>query len=259
MIDPVAFELGTLDIRWYGIIISIALLLGTILSIGEAKKQGIEEDFMLDLYIRMIPAAIIGARLYYVIFSWEYYKDNLLMIFSTRSGGIAIHGAVLGGLLISLIFIKRHQISFWKLADIIAPYLILGQAIGRWGNFMNQEAHGGLVSKEFISKFPDFIENQMYINGNYYHPTFLYESIWNSLVFIVLIVLRRKPYIIKGDIFSLYIISYSIGRFFIEGMRTDSLMLGTVRIAQLMSVLLIGLGAFLIYKRHTGENNKFSE
>lgn len=255
MIDSVAFELGTLDIRWYGIIISVALLLGTTLSIREAKKQGIEEDFMLDLYIRVIPAAIIGARLYYVIFSWEFYKNNLLMIFSTRSGGIAIHGAVLGGLIVAIIFIKGHKASFWKLADVIAPYLILGQAIGRWGNFINQEAHGGIVSKEFISIFPDFIEKQMYIGGNYYHPTFLYESIWNLLVFIALIVLRRKPYIIKGDIFSLYIISYSIARFFIEGMRTDSLMLGPIRIAQLVSVLLIGLGFFLIYKRHTSKNN----
>ncbi len=251
MIDPVAFEIGTLDIRWYGIIISFALLLGTTLSIQEAKKQGIEEDFMLDLYIRIIPAAIIGARLYYVIFSWEYYKDNLFMIFSTRSGGIAIHGAVLGGFIMALIFIKKHNASFWKLADIIAPYLILGQAIGRWGNFINQEAHGGIVSKKFISIFPDFIEKQMYIHGNYYHPTFLYESIWNLLVFISLIVLRRKPYIIKGDIFSLYIISYSMARFFIEGMRTDSLMLGPIRIAQLVSVLLISIGVYLIYKRHT--------
>jgi len=255
MIDPIAFKLGTLDIRWYGIIISFALLLGTTLSIREANKQGIEEDFMLDLYIRVIPAAIIGARLYYVIFAWNYYRDNLLMIFYTRSGGIAIHGAVLGGLIVALFFIKKHKASFWKLADIIAPYLILGQAIGRWGNFINQEAHGGRVSKEFISIFPDFIEKQMYINGNYYHPTFLYESIWNLLVFIALIILRRKPYIIKGDIFSFYIISYSIARFFIEGMRTDSLMLGHIRIAQLMSVLLIALGAFLIYKRHTGVNN----
>lgn len=255
MIDPVAFALGTLDIRWYGIIISFALLLGTTLSIREAKKQDIEEDFMLDLYIRVIPAAIIGARLYYVIFTWEYYKDNLLMIFSTRSGGIAIHGAVLGGLLVAIIFIKKHKVSFWKLADIIAPYLILGQAIGRWGNFINQEAHGGIVSKKFISIFPDFIEKQMYMNGNYYHPTFLYESIWNTLVFIVLIVLRRKPYIKKGDIFSLYIISYSIARVFIEGMRTDSLMLGSIRIAQLISILLIVIGVFLIYKRHSRENN----
>ncbi len=255
MIDPVAFALGPLDIRWYGIIISFALLLGTTLSIREAKKQDIEEDFMLDLYIRVIPAAIIGARLYYVIFTWEYYKDNLLMIFSTRSGGIAIHGAVLGGLLVAIIFIKKHKVSFWKLADIIAPYLILGQAIGRWGNFINQEAHGGIVSKKFISIFPDFIEKQMYMNGNYYHPTFLYESIWNTLVFIVLIVLRRKPYIKKGDIFSLYIISYSIARVFIEGMRTDSLMLGSIRIAQLISILLIVIGVFLIYKRHSRENN----
>lgn len=252
MIDMVAFKLGSLEIRWYSIIISLALLLGTILSIREAKKQSIEEDFMLDLYIRIIPAAIIGARFYYVIFNWEYYKDNLLMIFATRSGGIAIHGAVLGGVLAAYIFIRKRKHSFWKLADIIAPYLILGQAIGRWGNFINQEAHGGIVSKEFISFFPDFIERQMYINGKYYHPTFLYESIWDFFVFVVLIFIRRKPYTIKGDIFSIYIIFYSVGRFFIEGMRTDSLMFASIRVAQLVSILLIIIGISSIYLRHKG-------
>lgn len=256
MIDPVAFEVGQLDIRWYGIIISFSLLLGTLLALREAKKQGIDEDFMLDLYIRVIPAAIIGARLYYIIFTWEYYQDNLLMIFSTRSGGLAIHGAVLGGLLVAYLYCKKHSISFWKLLDISAPYLILGQAIGRWGNFINQEAHGGLVSEKFISIFPEFIEKQMYINGNYYHPTFLYESLWNLLIFMVLIVLRRKPYIIKGDIFALYIIGYSIGRFFIEGMRTDSLMLGPIRVAQLISILFILTGAVIIYLRHRKKENE---
>lgn len=250
MIDPVAFTIGSLDIRWYGIIISFALLLGTVLSIREAKRQGIDEDFMLDLYIRVIPAAIIGARLYYIIFSWEYYLDNLLMIFSTRSGGLAIHGGVLGGLLLAYLYSKKHKVSFWKLLDISAPYLILGQAIGRWGNFINQEAHGGVVSKEFISIFPEFIEKQMYINGNYYHPTFLYESLWNLFVFFLLLLLRRKKYIIKGDIFALYIIGYSIGRFYIEGLRTDSLMMGSFRVAQIISILFVVTGSFIIYLRH---------
>ncbi|MFW6287275.1 MAG: prolipoprotein diacylglyceryl transferase [bacterium] len=248
--DPVAFTIGSLDIRWYGIIISFALLLGTVLSIREAKRQGIDEDFMLDLYIRVIPAAIIGARLYYIIFSWEYYLDNLLMIFSTRSGGLAIHGGVLGGLLLAYLYSKKHKVSFWKLLDISAPYLILGQAIGRWGNFINQEAHGGVVSKEFISIFPEFIEKQMYINGNYYHPTFLYESLWNLFVFFLLLLLRRKKYIIKGDIFALYIIGYSIGRFYIEGLRTDSLMMGSFRVAQIISILFVVTGSFIIYLRH---------
>lgn len=250
MIDPVAFKLGSLDIRWYGIIISAALLLGTVLSIREAKKQGISEDFMLDLYIRVIPVAIIGARLYYVFFSWKYIRDNPNMIFAFRSGGLAIHGAVIGGLIVAYYFIKKHNKSVLQLLDITAPYLILGQAIGRWGNFINQEAHGGVVSKEFISIFPEFIKKQMFINGQYYHPTFFYESLWNFLVFSFLLYVRKKSYLIKGDLFFFYIITYSIGRFFIEGMRTDSLMLGTIRIAQLVSIVLIIIGILVIYIRH---------
>ncbi|MGB4177012.1 MAG: prolipoprotein diacylglyceryl transferase, partial [Halanaerobiales bacterium] len=148
MIEPVAFKLGTLEVRWYGVIIGTAIFLGTILSIREAKRRGIEEDFMLDLFIRVIPAAIIGGRLYFVIFSWDYYKDNLLQILAFRSGGMAIHGAILGGIIAGYIFAKRRKQPLWQLLDIVAPYLVLGQAIGRWGNFFNQEAHGGVVSKE---------------------------------------------------------------------------------------------------------------
>lgn len=250
MIDPVAFNLGSLEIRWYAIIISTTVLLGTILSIREARKQGIEEDFMLDLYIRVIPIAIIGARLYYVIFSWDYYKNNLFEILAFRSGGLAIHGGIIGGLLVAYYFIKKSGRSFVQLIDIAAPYLVLGQAIGRWGNFINQEAHGGIVSKEFISIFPEFIEKQMYINGNYYHPTFLYESLWNFLIFTILIFIKRKDFLKNGDLFLIYMITYSLGRFFIEGMRTDSLMIGSIRVAQLVSILLIISGSFIIYYRH---------
>lgn len=250
MFDPVAFRLGPLAVRWYGIVIGAALALGTFLSLREARRQGVEEDFMLDLYLRVIPAAIIGGRLYYVIFTWDYYRNNLLQIFAIRSGGMAIHGAILGGLLVGYIFAKRRKQSLWQLLDIVAPYLILGQAIGRWGNFFNQEAHGGVVSEEFISIFPGFIKKQMNINGQYYHPAFLYESIWDFLVFLLLISIRRKPFLHKGDLFLLYIIFYSIGRFFIEGIRTDSLMLGPVRVAQLLSILLIIGGLIILYGRH---------
>jgi len=254
MIDPVAFSIGSLEIRWYGVIISTALFLGTMLSIKEAKKQGIEEDFMYDLFIRVIPAAIIGARLYYVLFSWAYFKNNLMEILAFRSGGLAIHGGIIGGLVVAFYFIRKREQSFVQLADITAPYIILGQAIGRWGNFINQEAHGGIVSREFISVFPDFIEKQMYIHGNYYHPTFLYESLLNFLVFLILISIRRKKFLKDGDLFLLYLIGYSLGRFVIEGMRTDSLMLGSFRIAQIVSLLLIISGVFIIYQRHKKRN-----
>ncbi|MFW5992245.1 MAG: prolipoprotein diacylglyceryl transferase, partial [Halanaerobiaceae bacterium] len=141
MIDPVAFYLGSIAIRWYGIIISSALLIGTLLSIREAGRHGIDEEKILDLFIIMVPAAVIGARLYYVIFNINYYLANPGRILSFRSGGMAIHGAVLAGILTIIYFTGKHKISFWRLADIISPYLILGQAIGRWGNFINQEAH----------------------------------------------------------------------------------------------------------------------
>ncbi|NLM96522.1 MAG: prolipoprotein diacylglyceryl transferase [Halanaerobiaceae bacterium] len=250
MIDPVAFRIGPLEIRWYAVIISTAFFLGAVFSIRDAKKMGIEEDFMLDLFIRVIPAAIIGARLYYVLFSWDHYKDNLLEILAFRSGGLAIHGGIIGGLLAAYCFIRKSEKSFARLADIIAPYIILGQAMGRWGNFINQEAYGGVVSKEFISKFPDFIEKQMYINGNYHHPAFLYESLWNFLIFIVLISLKQKKFLKEGDLFLIYLIGYSLGRFVIEGMRTDSLMLGSFRIAQIVSLILIAGCTVLIWQRH---------
>lgn len=250
MFDPVAFRLGLLEVRWYGIIIGTAVILGTILSIREANRQGIDEEFMIDLYLWVVPAAIIGARLYFVIFTWDYYKNNLLKIFAFRSGGLAIHGAILGGLLAAYIFVKKRKESLWRILDIVAPYLVLGQAIGRWGNFFNREAHGGVVSKEFISIFPGFIQKQMYINGQYYHPAFLYESIWDFLIFLFLISIRRKTFLQKGDLFVFYIVGYSIGRFFIEGIRTDSLMLGSVRVAQVLSILLIFTGLIILYLRH---------
>lgn len=251
MINPVAFQLGSIAVRWYGIIMSIAVLLGIFLTLREAKRKGLDTEFFLDYFIYGIPAAVIGARLYYVIFQWELYQDNLLRIFDTRAGGLAIHGAIAGGLLALIIMTRIRDKSFWKVVDTLIPPLILGQAIGRWGNFINQEAHGGPVSEKYISYFPELIEKQMYIGGRYYHPTFLYESVWNLFVFSVLIYLRRKEeYIQNGDIFFGYLIGYSTGRFFIEGMRTDSLMIGPLKLAQLVSICLILIGILAIYIRH---------
>ncbi|MFW5981922.1 MAG: prolipoprotein diacylglyceryl transferase [Halanaerobiaceae bacterium] len=256
MIDPVAFEIGSISIRWYGIIIACAFLLSTLLIIREAKKQGIEEDFILDLFIIMLPIAIIAARLYFVIFQWSYYSQNPAEILAIRSGGLAIHGGIIGGVIVLFLFSKKRKVSFLRITDLLVPYLALGQAIGRWGNFINREAFGGVVSEKFISHFPGFIQEQMYIRGNYYHPAFLYESIWNFIVFLSLIFLRRKEYIKRGDIFLLYIIGYSIGRFFIEGIRTDSLMLGPLRVAQIVSIIGIIIASFVFYKRHAGSETK---
>ncbi|MFW5976309.1 MAG: prolipoprotein diacylglyceryl transferase [Bacillota bacterium] len=253
--DPIAFEIGFVKIRWYGLLIGTAIIIGLYLTIRESKKQGIDPDFFLDFFIYGIPVAIIGARLYYVIFRWEYYKSNLFRILAFREGGLAIHGAIIGGIVVLGYFVKKRKINFWKAVDILTPPLVLGQAIGRWGNFFNQEAFGGIVSHEFIGNFPEFIQKQMFINGAYRHPTFLYESILDFTIFIFLVWFRRKN-IKNGDVFLIYIIFYSAGRFFIENMRTDSLMLGQLQIARLISILMMIAGLFLWYWRHRkGKNN----
>jgi len=191
-----------------------------------------------------------------VIFEWSFYKNNLNLIFNIRQGGLAIHGAIIGGLVVLLILVKKYEVDFWKIVDILAPSLILGQAIGRWGNFINQEAYGGVVSLNFINKFPDFIKEQMYINGYYHHPAFLYESIWNIFSFLILIILRRQKFIKKGDLFALYLILYSLGRFFIEKIRTDSLLFQDIMVARLISIIMIIVGIIIIIMRHRRENNR---
>jgi len=244
--NPVAFKVYGIDVRWYGIFIASAMLVGTILAIKESRRVNFDENYILDIILYSVPVAIVGARLYYVIFEWGYYKNNLAEVFAIRNGGLAIHGGVIGAVIAALIYTSIKHINFLRAADICAPSIILGQSIGRWGNFVNQEAYGGPVSKGFISIFPEFIQRQMYIDGAYYHPTFLYESSWDLLVFFVLIALRKRNKI-RGSLFFIYIALYSLGRFFVEGLRTDSLMLGNIRVAQLMSIILILVSIITVY------------
>ncbi|MCL6570269.1 MAG: prolipoprotein diacylglyceryl transferase [Bacillus sp. (in: Bacteria)] len=250
-INPVAFSLGPIAVHWYGIIIGLGLALALYLAIKEENRRGLKKDTFADLMIWAIPIAIISARLYYVIFEWGYYAQHPGDILQIWNGGLAIHGALIGAVITTYIFAKKRKISFWKIADIAAPSIILGQAIGRWGNFINQEAHGGEVTRSFLEGLylPDFIINQMFIDGSYYHPTFLYESLWNFAGFFLLLLLRRVN-LRSGEIFLTYVIWYSVGRFFVEGMRTDSLMLGFLRMAQTISIgLVIGAVAILLYRR----------
>lgn len=264
-LDRVFLDFGPLTIYWYGVIIAFGAFLGLYLATKEADRLGLKKDLLVDFIVFAIPVAIICARIYYVIFEWERYANGpWWKAFAIWEGGIAIHGAVIGGVLTGVIFARMKNISFWQLADIIAPSLILGQAIGRWGNFMNQEAHGGPISETTYNSFhqylPDFIMNQMCIDGVMYHPTFLYESLWNILVFVLLIVLRKfNP--LKGEIFLSYVITYSIGRFLVEGLRTDSLyVFGDLRTAQLISVLLIiGAIIFIIYRRKLGTIDRYND
>ncbi|EAC3520954.1 prolipoprotein diacylglyceryl transferase [Listeria monocytogenes] len=250
-LDPVAIQIGSISVKWYGVIIASAVVIALLLALSEANKRKMDKEIIVDLLIWAIPISIISARIYYVIFEWDFYKNNLGEIVKIWHGGIAIYGALIGAVLTAIIFSRIKKISFWQLADVVAPSLIIAQAIGRWGNFMNQEAHGAETTRSFLESLhlPDFIINQMYIDGAYYQPTFLYESLWNVLGFIVLLIIRRTK-IRRGELFLGYVIWYSFGRFFIEGMRTDSLMWGDFRVSQVLSLLLIVLSiGIIIYHR----------
>ncbi|HAC66210.1 MAG TPA: prolipoprotein diacylglyceryl transferase [Cyanothece sp. UBA12306] len=244
---PVVFEIGPLVIRWYGLLISSAVLIGVTLSQWLAKKRQVNPDLVADLTIWLVIAAIPCARLYYVIFEWQEYSQNPGDILAIWKGGIAIHGAILGGTLAAIIFARLNQVSVWQLADLIVPSLALGQAIGRWGNFFNSEAFGAPTNLPWKLYIPVSRRPFNYIDQEYFHPTFLYESIWNILVFVLLLSiffwgLKHYNRLKVGTLSLVYLIAYSCGRFWIEGLRTDSLMLGPLRIAQVISLVLIALG-----------------
>lgn len=246
-INPIAIEIGGLQVRWYGIIIASAIYIAATLADREATKKGFRKDFVVDLVFWAIPLAFLGARFYYVLFEWKHYIANPIDIIKIWEGGIAIYGGLIGGVLTTYWFCKKEEVSFTLLLDILAPVVLLAQSIGRWGNFMNQEAHGAEVTRQFLENLhlPGFIIEQMNINGIYYHPTFLYESLWSALGVILLVILRKKAPIKVGEIAATYLIWYGCGRFVIEGMRTDSLWLfGVIRISQALSLVLV-IGAIV--------------
>lgn len=250
-IDPVAFNLGPLSIRWYGIIIAVGILLGYFVAQRALVKAGLHKDTLVDIIFYSALFGFIAARIYFVIFQWPYYAENPGEIIKIWHGGIAIHGGLIGGFIAGVIVCKVKNLNPFQIGDIVAPSIILAQGIGRWGNFMNHEAHGGPVSRAFLEQLhlPNFIIENMYINGQYYHPTFLYESIWDVAGFIILVNIRK--HLKLGETFFLYLTWYSIGRFFIEGLRTDSLMLtSNIRVAQLVSILLILISiSLIVYRR----------
>lgn len=227
MLNPIAFNLGPIPVYWYGIILATGAVVALLITIQEGKRFNIKPEFFMDLLLYGALLGIICARIYYVIFQWEQYADNPLKVFAIWEGGIAIYGALIGAVIAAYFLTRSRGYNFWRIADIAAPGLLVGQLIGRWGNFVNQEAYGGPVSEDFLRNtlhLPDFIVNQMYINGEYVHPTFLYESVWNLIGLLIIVLwLRRRSFIRAGEVFLSYLIWYSIGRFFIEGLRTDSL------------------------------------
>jgi phosphatidylglycerol:prolipoprotein diacylglycerol transferase len=225
-LDPIAFTLGPLTVHWYGIILGLGALAGLLLAIQEGKRFGISPDFFLDLLLYGVPSAIIGARLYYVLFKWDYYRVHPGEIIQIWNGGIAIYGALIGALICGFIYIRHKGYSFLRVCDICAPSLLVGQMIGRWGNFMNQEAYGGQVEESFLRNtmhLPSFIVDNMLISGAFRHPTFFYESMWSLVGLIIIFIIRRFNFLKTGELFLFYFIWYSIGRFFIEALRTDSL------------------------------------
>ena len=253
-INPVAFKLGNLSVKWYGIIMAVAIFLAVSMAIFEGRKRQIESDDFMDLLLWAVPLGYLGARIYYVIFEWHYYSQHLDEIIAIWNGGIAIYGGLLAGLAVLLVFCYKRMLPPFLMLDIITPGVMAAQILGRWGNFINQEAHGGPTTLAFLQSLhlPDFIINQMKIGGVYYQPTFLYESFFNLIGLLIILLLRHRKHLFKqGEIFMLYLAWYSVVRFFVEGMRTDSLyLLESIRVSQMLSViLLIVIIVLFIYRR----------
>ncbi len=242
--NPVAFYIFGVPIYWYGIMISSAVLMGLFTALRRTDRYGITEDQVISFFYWVVPAALVGARTGFVIFNLSLYSHNWLTVFAFREGGMSIHGAIFASILTGYIYTKRTNIDFWRLADLCVPGLILGQAIGRWGNFFNQEAYGVETTLPWA----------MYIDGAWRHPTFLYEFIWNLLVFTFLIY-KSKGEKVNGGIFIYYLILYSVGRFLIEGVRVDSPFWGEFRVAQLLSLVLI-LGGIALYQWRKSQTGK---
>lgn len=256
-INRVAFDLLGVPIYWYALIIVSGIIIAMWLSSREAVRVGMKAEDVTDFMLWGLPLSIIGARLYYILFDLPQYIANPIQIFNIRSGGLAIYGGLIAGGITLYFYTKYHFIDAWTFLDIAAPSVLLAQAIGRWGNFMNHEAFGPDTTRSFLESLylPNFIIDNMYIDGIYRQPTFLYESVWSLIGVIILLSLRKKTHLLKkGEIALLYLIWYSFGRFFIEGMRTDSLyLLDTIRVSQLLSaVLFIGAIVLFIWRRKKG-------
>lgn len=256
--NPIFINIGNIQIYWYSVILFIAFLLGALLALKEAEKYNISKDFMYNLFFYLVPVVLIGARLYFVLFHLDYYSNNLIDIFKVWEGGLAIHGGIIAGIIFVTYYTKKYNVNTLKITDILVVSLIIGQALGRWGNFFNGEAHGPVTTVTHLQNLhlPNFVIEGMYINGNYYIPTFFYESLWCLIGFIMLLLIRRSNKIKIGQLTSIYLVWYGLIRVFIEKMRTDSLMLGNLKIAQLVSILMIVIGIILFIK--SSKNKKYN-
>lgn len=266
-----SFNIGSFSVAFYGLIIAIGMMCGILMAQADGKRRGQDPEIYLDFAIYGILFAILGARIYYVIFQWGYYKENLTEIINLRKGGLAIYGGIIGGILTLYVFAKKKGLSFFSMADSVVLGLVTGQIIGRWGNFFNCEAFGGftdglfamrikrsIVSESMISQ--ELIDNLIVENGVEYiqvHPTFLYESLWNVGVLLFMLWYRKRKKF-DGEMLLIYFIGYGIGRAWIEGLRTDSLLVpGTgLAVSQLLSIVLAAVSLAILFYRHRQEAKK---
>lgn len=252
--NPNVVEIFGISIKWYSVFILAGIIIAWICIKNDARKFGVKNDFLTNLIFWIIVIGVVGARAYYVAFNWSYYGAHLNEIWHIWEGGLAIHGGLIAGSIVAIIYCKKYKVSAFRMLDIAAPYILLAQALGRWGNFFNGEAYGVATTYENLKSLkiiPDFIIYGMNINGVYYTPTFYYESIWCLIGCIALLLIRKLKYLRIGQQVGIYLMWYSLGRFFIESLRTDSLMLGYFKVAQIMSIVLfiVGLTIVLIQAR----------
>lgn len=248
-----AFKVFGLPVYWYGIIIASGFFLAVLLGMKNSKKAGILQDDIIDLVLFAAPVAIIGARLYYVIFNWSEFNGDFLKIINIRTGGLALYGGLIAGILVAVIFTRVRKINTLNFIDFCIPYFVLAQAIGRWGNFANQEAFGGNTNLPWGMTGDEIIRSLQGLNGVDssipVHPTFLYESLWDFGVFLLLIWFAKRKKL-NGEVFCLYMLGYGVGRFWVEGLRLDSLWLGSFRISQLLSIVfVIVFGLIFVVRR----------
>ena len=254
--NRVAFNIFGFNVYYYSLCILLGVIVAYILITREGKKQGLPKEFISDLIFYTLIIGILGARVYYCVFNLDYYLANPSEILKIYNGGLAIHGGVIAGLIFVYFYTKKKNVSFIKILDIVAPAVIIAQSFGRWGNFFNQEAHGEITTYQNLKNMhiPEFIINGMHIEGKYYYPTFFFESIWCLIGFIILMIARRNKNLRKGFQIGFYFIWYGIGRFFIEALRTDSLMFFGLKIAQIVSLIGIIIGIIIIV---TNRNKKY--
>ena len=242
-IDPIAFTIGPLTVRWYGVVISLCLLLAVLLCIREAKRQQLSEDYILDIFLLALPLAILGARFWYVIFHWDMYKgSSLLDLVAIWRGGSAIQGGLIVAFLVIYLYCRHKGLRFLQMMDIISLGLILGQSLGRWANFFNAEAYGPVIEE---GSFWSWVPFKVWAEGAWHHPTFLYEFLWDLLAFVVLWLIMRRLHR-YGGIFAGYLILYCLGRALIEPLRQDKLLAGGVPVTMIVCAVGIAAGVLLL-------------